>query len=55
MKKTKRSVDIIENFCGWDYLLKIVYKCHLNRNKALISALFETGGRVSEVLKLKSN
>jgi site-specific recombinase XerD len=55
VKKTKRSVDIIESFCGWDYLLKLVEKCKSNRNKALISALFETGGRISEVLELKKD
>ncbi len=55
MKKSKRSVEEIESFCGWDYLLKLVKKCRLERNRALISALFETGGRVSEVLKLKKD
>ncbi len=53
--KTKRSVEEVESFCGWDYLLKLVKKCEQERNRALISALFETGGRVSEVLKLKKD
>jgi site-specific recombinase XerD len=51
----KRSVEIIESFCGWDFLLKLIDKCGSNRNKALISTLFETGGRVSEVLDLQKD
>jgi len=53
MKKRKRSVEIVESFCGWDYLLELIDKCKCKRNRGLISALFETGGRVSEVLRLK--
>jgi integrase len=52
-RKTKRSVEVIETFCGWDYLLDTVNRCDRIRDKALISALFETGGRVSEVLSLE--
>ena len=55
MTKTKRSVEIVESFCGWDYLLRLVEKCKQERDKALISALFETGGRISEVLQLKKD
>ena len=55
MKQTKRSVEIVESFCGWDYLQKIVEKSDRKRDRALISALFETGGRVSEVLQLKKD
>lgn len=55
MKKTKRSVEMVESFCGWDYLLKLVEKCRCERDRALISALFETGGRVSEVLQLRKD
>jgi len=55
LKKSKRSVEEIESFCGWDYLLKLVKKCEQERDRALISALFETGGRVSEVLMLKKD
>jgi len=53
VEKTKRSVEIVESFCGWDYLLELIEKCEHRRDKGLISALFETGGRVSEVLQLK--
>ena len=55
MKKPKRSVEIVESFCGWDYLIKLVKKCRREVDKALISALFETGGRVSEVLMLRKD
>lgn len=55
LKKSKRSVEEVESFCGWDYLLKLVEKCSSERDRALISALFETGGRVSEVLELKKD
>jgi len=53
VERTKRSVEIVESFCGWDYLLELIAKCECTRDKGLISALFETGGRVSEVLELK--
>jgi len=55
LKKPKRSVEIVESFCGWDYLIKLVKKCRREVDKALISALFETGGRVSEVLMLRKD
>jgi len=55
VKKTKRSVEIVESFCGWERLLELVEKCEQERDRALISALFETGGRVSEVLQLKKD
>ena len=51
----RRSVLEIESFCGWDYLLNLIDKCEWLRDKALVSTLFETGGRVSEVLKLKTS
>ena len=49
----KRSVEMVETFCGWDYLLDMIRRCDNMRDKALIATLFETGGRVSEVLSLK--
>jgi site-specific recombinase XerD len=55
MKQAKRSVEVVESFCGWDFLLKLLQKCEQERDRALISALFETGGRVSEVLQLKKD
>ncbi|MFC1487071.1 hypothetical protein ACFLRN_05215 [Thermoproteota archaeon] len=43
----------VKTFCGWDILLQLVEACGNSLEKALISFLFETGGRVSEVLSLK--
>ena len=42
----------VKTFCGWDILLKLIEACNNPLEKALISFLFETGGRVSEVLSL---
>lgn len=50
----KHSVQDIASFCGWDRLLGIVKKARYYRDKALIATLFETGGRVSEVLMLRN-
>lgn len=55
MKRAKRSVEIVESFCGWDRLVELLQKCSQKRDKALVSALFETGGRVSEVLQLRKD
>jgi len=52
-RKTKRSVQEIQSFCGWDYLESIVNAASNPRDAALVAALFETGGRVSEVLALE--
>jgi len=49
----RRSVKEITHFCGWDYLLDLITDCKNDRDKALISLLFCTGGRVSEVLLLE--
>lgn len=55
----------VQEFCGWPRLLELVAECdkttyradqqdHLReRDKALVATLFETGGRVSEVLMLR--
>jgi len=50
----KHSVEKdVEEFCGYDFLLQLVEKAPDLMSKALISFLFETGGRISEVLALK--
>lgn len=53
---SRRSVAEIEKFVGWDFLKRLVANCrhgeNLKRDRALICALFETGGRSSEVLQL---
>ena len=43
--------DVI-SFCGWPFLLEFINSTSGNL-RAFISALFETGGRVSEVLQLR--
>ena len=51
----------VRGFCGWPKLLEIVKRAERKSPKtypkgflpALIAALFETGGRVSEVLQLR--
>lgn len=45
----------VKTFCGWTILLKLVEACKNPLEKALIAFLFETGGRVSEVLSLTVN
>ena len=42
----------VKHFCGWPLLLKMVGYAKTKHQKWLIAALFETGGRVSEVLRL---
>lgn len=54
-KYTRRSVEDIETFCGWHYLINLTESAIKDRDRALISLLFETGGRVNEVLKLAFN
>jgi integrase len=63
----RRSIgeDEIPEFIGWDRLLQIIDACNYidydlyyrdycrERDKALIATLFETGGRVGEVLQLR--
>ena len=53
----RRSVVDIEKFVGWPFLQHLIDKCSgimKSRDAALIAALFETGGRVSEVLQLQN-
>lgn len=49
---SRRTVEDVENFVGWPFLEKILASCKHPRDRGLIAALFETGGRVSEVLEL---
>lgn len=49
-----RSVkDDVEGFCGWSFLLDLVNEADTLLMKGLIATLFETGGRISEVLSLR--
>ena len=58
------SVEDVEEFVGWPYLLKLIKHCgktryvnrwHNERDKGLVATLFETGGRLKEVLMLRKN
>jgi hypothetical protein len=46
--------DFVEEFCGWTALKELVNLAAPDRDRAFFSALFSTGGRVSEVLSLKA-
>jgi len=53
-KYKRHSVEKdVKTFCGWPLLLKLIGSCSKPIVKALIACLFETGGRVSEVLSLR--
>ncbi len=54
-QKGHRSVLSVSRFCGWNFLLNLISRCSLPRDEALVAAMFETGGRVSEVLQLESS
>jgi len=50
----RRSVrEHVDSFIGWPELMRIVEAPRKMRDRAFLSALFETGGRVSEVLSLR--
>jgi integrase len=55
MVKSRSVERDVQGFCGWEFLLRIREACGRPVDKALIAALFETGGRVSEVLQLKKS
>jgi integrase len=60
----KRSIIDVPSFVGWDILLSLIDACNnidydiyyrdycRERDKGLIATLFETGGRVGEILSL---
>ena len=43
----------VRRFCGWSLLKKIVSLCRTDLERALVAFIFETGGRISEVLVLR--
>lgn len=53
MKKKRWSVKEVKEFCGWESLKMVVQAGRTQRDRALLSGLFLTGGRISEVLKLQ--
>jgi site-specific recombinase XerD len=53
MPRFRRPTDEVRAFCGWDYLLDLIKVCRDVRERGFLATLFETGGRVQEVLMLK--
>jgi integrase len=50
----RRSVsEAVEGFIGWSAILTLIKTPERPRDRAFLAALFETGGRVSEVLSLR--
>lgn len=47
-----RTIDEVEGFCGWDFLLSFIKVFDFLPYQGFVAALFLTGGRVSEVLEL---
>jgi integrase len=48
-----RTIDEVEGFCGWEFLLRLVTVFESPMHQGFIASLFETGGRISEVLQLR--
>jgi len=48
----ERSIDEVEGFCGWDFLLRLTETLDSPQYQGFVATSFETGGRVSEVLEL---
>lgn len=54
-KYQRHSVERdISHFCGWQILLKCVGSAKNEDEKKLLAFTFETGGRISEVLQLRT-
>lgn len=52
-RKNKRVVEDVPPWIGWDKLFGYYRKCPSNLHRNIFTTLFETGGRVSEVLELQ--
>lgn len=51
-----RGIDAdVEDFCGWDFLMKLFTVTSSNFLQGLMAGIFGTGGRISEVLSLRKN
>jgi len=55
MVKKHRVKEDVREFCGYDFLVRLAEAMGHPMYKALIALLFETGGRVSEVLRLRKS
>jgi len=47
-------LDDVPRFCGWALLLKMIGSATTQSQKSLIAFAFATGGRISEVLQLRT-
>jgi len=52
-KKNRRTVEEVPAWLGWDNLMTYYNKCPTDLHRNIFVVLFETGGRVSEVLELR--
>jgi hypothetical protein len=53
--KPEHSVENdVESFIGWKKLLEFAGKAETKHEKNLIAFTFETGGRITEVLRLRT-
>ena len=50
--KSIAATEEVISFCGWDYLLRLLSVCTSLFERGFLAGIFETGGRVSEVLQL---
>jgi len=49
----ERTIDEVEGFCGWEFLRAFLSVLPSPMYQGFISTLFETGGRISEVLQVR--
>lgn len=53
MPKARSVEQDVEGFCGWPFLLELIQTASTPFLQGLMAALFETGGRISEILALR--
>jgi len=53
-KKPRWKAEEVKEFCGWDFLMRMVEQADSPRLKLLIAAGFSTGARINETLKLEA-
>ena len=53
IRHARRSVEDVPEWVGWDNMLGYYNGCPSQLHRNLFTTLFETGGRISEILELK--
>lgn len=53
--KVRNVREDVDAFCGWNFLEKLIEASDTSLLEGLLAALFETGGRISEVLALRKD